>query len=59
MPVPDNGGKGQADLEKRAEREMGKIIADLFGEELKTDETATEIDLNFTLLKLKHRIKRK
>lgn len=38
---------------------MGKIIADLFGEELKTDETATEIDPNFALLKLKHRIKRK
>lgn len=38
---------------------MGKIIADLFGEELKTDETATEIDLNFAVLKLKHRIKRK
>ena len=34
-------------------------MADLFGEDLQTDETSTELELNFAVLKLKHTIKRK
>lgn len=41
-------------MEKR-----GEIMADLFGDDMKTDDTETEIELNFAVLKLKHTIKRK
>lgn len=37
----------------------GKIIDDLFGDDMYTDETETEIELNFAVLKLKHTVKRK
>lgn len=37
----------------------GEIVDDLFGEDMHTDETETEIELNFAVLKLKHTIKRK
>ena len=37
----------------------GEIMADLFGEDMQTDETSTELELNFAVLKLKHTIKRK
>lgn len=37
----------------------GEIIADLFGEDLKTNGTETEIELNFAVLKLRHTIRRK
>lgn len=37
----------------------GKIIDDLFGDSFTTNETETEIELNFAMLKLKHTIKRK
>lgn len=36
-----------------------EIMADLFGEDMQTNETETEIELNFAVLKLKHTIKRK
>ena len=36
----------------------GEIMADLFGDDMKTDETETEIELNFAVLKLRHTIKR-
>ena len=32
-------------------------MADLFGDDMKTDETETEIELNFAVLKLKHTVK--
>ena len=37
----------------------GEIITDLFGDDLETNETETEIELNFAVLKLKHKVKRK
>lgn len=37
----------------------GEIIDDLFGDNFSTNETETEIELNFAVLKLKHTIKRK
>lgn len=40
-------------------QKSGEIMADLFGEDMQTSETETEIELNFAVLKLKHPIKRK
>lgn len=35
----------------------GEIMADIFGRDLQKSETATEIELNFAVLRLKHTIK--
>jgi hypothetical protein len=40
-------------------KKSGEIVEDLFGDALATNETETEIELNFAVLKLKHKIKRK
>ena len=40
-------------------RSSGEIVEDLLGDDMYTDETETEIELNFAVLKLKHTIKRK
>lgn len=45
--------------QKSLMQKSGEIMADLFGEDMKTDETETEIEVNFAVLKLKHTIKRK
>lgn len=45
--------------QKSLMEKSGEIMADLFGEEMQTNETGTEIELNFAVLKLKHTIKRK
>ena len=45
--------------QKSLMEKSGEIMADLFGDDMKTDETETEIELNFAVLKLKHTIKRK
>ena len=45
--------------QKSLMEKSGEIMADLFGEDLQTDETSTELELNFAVLKLKHTIKRK
>ena len=37
----------------------GEIVEDLFGDDLQTAGTETEIELNFAVLKLRHTIKRK
>jgi len=37
----------------------GEIISDLFGDEMHTTDTETEIELNFAVLKLRHTVKRK
>jgi phage regulator Rha-like protein len=37
----------------------GSIIAELFGEDLKTTDTETSLELNFALFKVKHTVKRK
>lgn len=40
-------------------KKSGEIVEDIFGDALATSETETEIELNFAVLKLKHKIKRK
>ena len=47
--------------QKSLMQKSGEIMADLFGEDMKTDETETEteIEVNSAVLKLKHTIKRK
>ena len=45
--------------QKTLMEKSGEIMADLFGEDMQTNETETEIELNFAVLKLKHTIKRK
>lgn len=45
--------------QKSLMQRSGEIVEDLFGEDMHTDETETEIELNFAVLKLKHTIKRK
>ena len=45
--------------QKSLMQKSGEIMADLFGQDMKTDETETEIEVNFAVLKLKHTIKRK
>lgn len=37
----------------------GEIMTNLFGDDLETNETETEIELNFAVIKLKHKVKRK
>ena len=45
--------------QKSLMQRSGEIVEDLFGDDMQTDETETEIELNFAVLKLKHKIKRK
>lgn len=56
-------GELSATPDKYAQKSLmeksGDIMADLFGEEMQTNEAETEIELNFAVLKLKHTIKRK
>ncbi len=56
-------GELSANPDKFAQKSLmqksGEIMADLFGDDMQTNETETEIELNFAVLKLKHTIKRK
>lgn len=45
--------------QKSLMEKSGEIIGDLFGDEMRTTDTETEIELNFAVLKIKHTIKRK
>lgn len=45
--------------QKTLMQKSGEIVDDLFGDSFATNETETEIELNFAVLKLKHTIKRK
>ena len=45
--------------QKSLMQKSNAIMETLFGDALATDETETEIELNFAVLKLKHTIKRK
>ncbi len=45
--------------QKALVRKGGEMVADLFGQDLQTTDTETEIELNFAVLKLKHKFKRK
>ena len=40
-------------------QKSGEIMTDLFGDDLETSETETEIELDFAVIKLKHKVKRK
>ena len=40
-------------------QKSGEIVDGLFGDELQTTDTETEFELNFAVLKLKHKVKRK
>lgn len=37
----------------------GEIMSDLLGEDMKTTDTETTVELNFAVLKFKHTVKRK
>ncbi len=56
-------GELSANPDKFTQRSLmqksGEIMADLFGEDMETNETETEIEINFAVLKLKHTVKRK
>ncbi len=45
--------------QKSLMEKSGEIMADILGEDLKTTDTETTIELNFAVLKFKHTIKRK
>ena len=45
--------------QKALMKKSGTIVDDLFGDAFATSETETEIELNFAVLKLKHKVKRK
>jgi len=45
--------------QKSLMQKSGEIIADLLGEEMKTTDTETSIELNLAVLKVKHTVKRK
>lgn len=45
--------------QKSLMQKSGEIVDDLFGDELQTTDTETEFELNFAVLKLKHKVKRK
>ena len=45
--------------QKALMKKTGEIVDDIFGDAFATNETETEIELNFAVLKLKHKIKRK
>jgi phage regulator Rha-like protein len=45
--------------QKTLMQRSGEIVEDLFGDDMKTTDTETEIELNLAVLKLRHTIKRK
>jgi len=45
--------------QKSLMQKSGEIIADLLGEDMKTTDTETSIELNLAVLKVKHTVKRK
>lgn len=45
--------------QKSLMQKSGEIISEILGEEMKTTDTETTVELNFAVLKLKHTIKRK
>lgn len=45
--------------QKTLMQKSGEIISDILGEDMKTTDTETTVELNFAVLKFKHTIKRK
>ena len=52
--VADGGPQQQSLLQK-----TGQILADMVGSNLSTDSVETEIELNFAVVKIKHKVTRK
>jgi hypothetical protein len=49
----------EKERQKSLMQRSGEIIADILGDEMKTTDTETSIELNFAVLKVKHTVKRK
>ena len=47
------------DKQKSLMQRSGEIMSDLLGEDMKTTDTETTVELNFAVLKFKHTVKRK
>lgn len=45
--------------QKSLMQKSGEIISDILGEDMKTTDTETTVELNFAVLKFKHTVKRK
>lgn len=45
--------------QKTLMRKSGEIMAELFGQDMKATDVETEIELNFAVFKIKHKVKRK
>lgn len=54
LPQTENEGS-----QKNLMQKSGEIISDLLGTDLETEESETEVELNFAVVKLKHKIVRK
>jgi hypothetical protein len=48
----------EGEKQKSLMQRSGEIIADILGDEMKTTDTETSIELNFAVLKVKHTVKR-
>jgi len=57
--IGEIAASSDATEQKTLVRKGGEMMADLFGQDLQTTDTETEIELNFAVLKLKHKFKRK
>ena len=55
LQVAQDGGKQQQQLLKHS----GTLMADIIGNNLSTTTAETEIELNFAVVKIKHKIVRK
>ena len=45
--------------QKTLMRKSGEIISDLFGQDMRATDVETEVELNFAVFKIKHKVKRK
>lgn len=57
--VADLANVKEASKQKELMQKSGEIMAEILGEDLKTTDTETTIELNFAVLKFKHTITRK
>jgi len=55
LQVVTDGGKEQQSLLQKT----GQILATIVGNNLSTDEVETEIELNFAVVKIRHKVTRK
>lgn len=55
LQTVEDGGEQQKSLLQKT----GEILADIVGNNLSTADTETEIELNFAVVKIKHKVVRK